>query len=1204
LLRYLVRNQAAAALHRPVTVGDINFNPYTLRLAMADLHVGGSSDARQFIDISLTKLRLSWSSLSHLALVIKELTIERPSIQVARLAPKTFDFSDLLSASPEGRGTKDVSFAFAVSNIEVKDGLITFDDRVLKKTHRLENIQLAIPFIANLPTDADNYVQPRLQMSVDGSPFKLIGETKPFRGNLEWTVDGSCQKLDLTPFAGYVVERLPFKLKQAELSAALKLKFIQAPGQPQLETEGTLTLDNVAITDLHDSPLAELKQLRAGIARFEPLAARVHFSSIGIDSLSSHLVVNHDGRTNLSSVFGGYRAQAASSKKPGLKIPAESTAAPKITTAKPQLFNPMAAASQRPTPGAQTPGSGMSNYRPAASESPFALSVDSLQLNNSTLDFADRSGAEPVGVKLQAIHLGLKNFTTVGGTPASYSFGASLETGGRVTASGSFDPLSVRTTAKLAIANIELPALRGLIARMLPATIASGRFSAQGTVRAALHPHFNLQAEQARITLDEVDLRPPAQVQSILGWKQLTANVEQFDLASHRVVVRELRSSGLHLTALRDSRGSLNLASLLVAQPRVNEEAAEATTGTGSPSWQYRIESLVVESADAALEDDTNPQPISFRIAPLNVHLNEVTSDFAKPFTIEADGNMAQRGTFKIAGESAINPFQSRFHITTQRIDAAWLDPLIAGLPTARKLNAKITNVRLDMDGDAQAQFRDGKVAAVYRGDVTLANVRLNDKLTGVSFLRWFTLKLRGLVMSYGPARPSIQVDSLALSDFYARLILNADGRLNLSDIVSSPSRPVSITRPTSASPSEIAGATVPADIRIAVATLGNGQLDYLDNFIKPNYSVVITQLEGRIGTIGTSSTEAADVLLAGKVNRTSPVTISGSINPLAPMASLDLQGNASRIQLSPLTPYSAKYTGYPITGGTLSGTVHYKLASQHLSATNDLILDQLSFGERVENSSARNLPMRLAVAVLKDSQGRIDLRIPVAGSLSDPNFDLGKLIWQGLVNVIEKAAAAPFKMLASVIGGEGHNLSYVAFAPGYSTLSPLERDKLATLATLLQQRPWLKLQISGRVDPKLDSPGLRDAILEDEIKRRKAEDERLNIASDAVEQVEVTPDEYNKYLRRVYRAADFAKPGGVLGIVKSQPTAEMKKLLLANIKVTPEDLRHLAEARAATVYQTLSTTIAPPRLIVVPPKLSAEGISEGPTTRVDFALE
>jgi uncharacterized protein involved in outer membrane biogenesis len=1203
VLRYLAQHQAAAALHRQVTVGDIKFNPYRLRLVIDDLHVGGRDHSQHFIDINRIDLRLSWTSLSHLTFVAKALIVKQPSIRIERTAPGTFNFSDLLAAY-ESQKSNRAPLLFAVSNIEVRDGLILFEDQVLKSEHRLADIRLAIPFIANLPTDTNIYVQPMLEMTVDGSPFSLAGKTKPFGSNMDSTVAVSFQNLDLTRFARFAADEMPFKLKQADLSAALRFDFILAAGHPQLQVAGTAKLENVAINDLADSPLAELKQMQIGIAQLQPLVSKLHFSSIGIDSPSFHLVVNHGGRTNLDSLLGRYRTPPSNAShtkrlKPAAAQPTQSMKAKPAPVTSQPLLNPMAVAPLNgpPVPAASS-GSGGNAH--STVNPPFSLSVDSLELNNGAVDITDKTEAAPVHIRLQAIHLGLKNFANAGGAPISYNFSANLDRGGRLASNGSFDLSSSRATGNLGLVDIDLPALQSLMTPVLAATIVSGKFSAHTAVQAELGGHFNVHAEHAQITIDGVELRPVQQAQNTIGWKHFTANIDQFDLAAHQAVIRELHGDGLHLTALRDSQGNLNLASLFRGSRPISQERSQPIApGIISSAWQYRIESLVLENADVAIEDDSLQPPVSLRITPFNIRLRGLTNDFAKPFIIEADGNMTRRATFKVAGEIAIKPFQGRFHINTERINVAWLDPFISRALGTRKLNVKITDAVLTMNGDAQARFEDSKIDAAYNGSVTLGRVKMVDKLTGESFLRWYALSLDGLEIRYGPSKPRVRIDAMALSDFYARLILNADGRLNLRDIVTGPKQPsVPITLPSVKPSRETTVAAPPANIAnitVESLTLNNGEVNYLDNFIKPNYSADITQLEGKVGAFGTNSATPAEVVLAGKVNGTSPVSISGSINPLAPMASLNVQGNASRIELPPLSPYAAKYTGYPITGGMLSGSVHYILANRHLTATNHLILDRLSFGDRPENSSISNLPIRLAVAVMKDSQGRIYLSIPISGSLSDPQFDFGRIIWNALSNLIIKAATSPFSVLASAIGGEDHSLSYVKFAPGYATLSGRARHKLATLAALLKQRPWLKLQISGRVDPKVDRPALREAILDDEIKQQKAKSEHISTS-----QVEVTPDEYNKYLWRVYKAADFAKPRNVLGMTKWLPPDEIKKMLLAHIIVSDEDLQHLAEARATAVYQILSARVEKSRLLVAAPKVNAEGAA----TRADFSLK
>jgi len=391
------------------------------------------------------------------------------------------------------------------------------------------------------------------------------------------------------------------------------------------------------------------------------------------------------------------------------------------------------------------------------------------------------------------------------------------------------------------------------------------------------------------------------------------------------------------------------------------------------------------------------------------------------------------------------------------------------------------------------------------------------------------------------------------------------------------------------------------ADIEIGKIALHNGHVNYSDNFIQPNYTADLTDISGDIGKFGTGTTEPAPVLIDGEVNGSSPIDISGSLNPLAPKASLDIRAKADGVELTGLTPYSNNYAGYPILKGTLTLNVHYLLKDSNLTAENHIFIDQLTFGERIEGSKASKLPLRLAIALLKNSKGQIDLDIPVSGSLSDPKFSVTDVILSALKNLIIKAATAPFSLLAAAIpGGHGaEQAPYVEFAPGLATLSQPARDSLTTLASALQERPSLRLNIEGRVDPTLDKDGLREAALTHNIKEKSGKG-----AADP-DSAELTPSENAKYLARVYSAAKFAKPKNIVGLDKSIPPEEMKKLLLANIQMTDADLRHLAEARAATVRRFMSEKVDPGRLFLSAPKLSADGIEDkGKTTRVDLSFD
>ena len=255
------------------------------------------------------------------------------------------------------------------------------------------------------------------------------------------------------------------------------------------------------------------------------------------------------------------------------------------------------------------------------------------------------------------------------------------------------------------------------------------------------------------------------------------------------------------------------------------------------------------------------------------------------------------------------------------------------------------------------------------------------------------------------------------------------------------------------------------------------------------------------------------------------------------------------------------------------------------------------------------NLPIRLAVALLKNPQGQIDLRLPVSGSLSDPQFSVGGIVLHALVGLIMRAVTSPFSLIASAVGGgggaSGENLNYMVFAPGWASITPTARTKLDTVAKALQKRPALKLTICGRVDPKFDREGLPAALVAQSVARQKVLDDDKNPKDVDLASVEVTPDEYNKYLKRAYKAAKFDKPKDLLGLNKSLEPDEMKKLMIANTKVTDADLKQLAEDRAKAVRKALSGKLDPARIVVVAPKLNADGIKDGgKTTRADLSPE
>jgi hypothetical protein len=287
--------------------------------------------------------------------------------------------------------------------------------------------------------------------------------------------------------------------------------------------------------------------------------------------------------------------------------------------------------------------------------------------------------------------------------------------------------------------------------------------------------------------------------------------------------------------------------------------------------------------------------------------------------------------------------------------------------------------------------------------------------------------------------------------------------------------------------------------------------------------------------------------------------------------------------------------------------TVDYKVENRRLVASNRLVLDQLTFGERVESPTATRLPVLLLVSLLKDRNGVIDLDLPISGTLDDPQFSIRGIVVKIIVNLLTKAVTAPFALLGAIAGG-GEELAFVEFAPGSAALAPAAVAKLGTLAKALADRPGLRLEMAGRAVAEADREALKRALLERElrVRKRKALAARGEPAP-APEAITLEAAERERYLKDFYGDADIpGKPRNFLGFAKAVPPEQMEALLLAGLRVDEAALRELAEHRAQAVSQWLASTggIAVERLFVTAPKLSAEGLAgKGAATRVDFSL-
>ncbi|MEO8546095.1 MAG: DUF748 domain-containing protein, partial [Betaproteobacteria bacterium] len=378
--------------------------------------------------------------------------------------------------------------------------------------------------------------------------------------------------------------------------------------------------------------------------------------------------------------------------------------------------------------------------------------------------------------------------------------------------------------------------------------------------------------------------------------------------------------------------------------------------------------------------------------------------------------------------------------------------------------------------------------------------------------------------------------------------------------------------------------------IQVGPISMVHGKVFFSDRFVKPNYSANLTELTGKLSAFSSQpapgASGMADLELRGRAEGTASLEILGKLNPLAQPLALDIKGKVRDLELPPLSPYAIKYAGYGIERGKLSVDVAYLIKPDgQLTASNQVVLNQLAFGDKVEGAP-NSLPVKLAVALLADRNGVIDINLPVSGSLNDPQFRLGPVIFRVIVNLIGKALTAPFSLLASAFGGGGDELSQVAFASGSAVLMPQAAAGLDKVAKALTDRPMLRMTVVGTASLAVERDAYQRRRLQELLqaeKRREGVTAGVPPAAAAsAAQPQADPaalaasasppqvDPAAELLRQVYLRSEIAKPRDLNGKAKVLPPAEMEALLLANIPVDEDAMRELALQRGVAVKDYL----------------------------------
>jgi len=760
---------------------------------------------------------------------------------------------------------------------------------------------------------------------------------------------------------------------------------------------------------------------------------------------------------------------------------------------------------------------------PEAADEPLpTVWIQHLEVERGLVDFVDQARRVPFERQFQAVGFELANFRT---TPEGGDFKLSARSRDEETFDwkGRFalEP-AIASQGEFEVGALRAPELLDFLGDSRPFTSTSGVMDLAGSYRLTLGEQIELEVELPTIDVRDLSLvardadAPWVRIPSVS-----VAGVKAA-MPANTVTIEKVAVDALQAQAWMDPDGSINLERLFAAPADLPDSspspaeaagpAAPAAAAAADRPWTVQVAGIELTNAAIDFEDRAIAPGTAFRIAPLNLRMSEASLDLSRPVPVTLDAMINDHARFDAKGTLTPDPLAADLDIRLAKARMTILQPYV--LPLA---DLTITDGELNVEGKAQLAppGGDGPELA-FAGEVAVVGFKSVDNAQKQDLVNFAKVDLRQV--RYAMAPDSLSIDRVGVVQPYARVIISPEQVLNIAAVLDPQGTAKALEERRAAEAAETARtpaerrrleqekkaaekaaaqqkkadararkdgkapaqaaprlAEVPPDtfpIRIRELRIDRGRMNFTDNFIQPNFSANVQRLSGTVTNLSSAWDSRAKVDLKGSLEEFSPVSIQGELQPFAFDHYTDVAMRFENITLPIFNPYSGPLAGYNIAKGKLTTDLHYVIRDRQLDAQHKIRIDQLEWGEATATKGEATLPIKFATSLLKDRDGVINLDVPVGGTLDDPTFRIGPIVWQIIKNIITKVVTAPFAVLGSLFEG-AEEAQFVDFAPGDATIEAASAERLAALGKSLVEKPELRLDVPLGALADLDGPAL-----------------------------------------------------------------------------------------------------------------------------------
>jgi hypothetical protein len=833
-----------------------------------------------------------------------------------------------------------------------------------------------------------------------------------------------------------IVRTQAIRLLSAELKRDVSIKKIRI--NPLVLS---ITIEGLEIKDLDGGPFTRWDRLYVNFDSFSVVTGEWHFQQIELDGFAQRVAIDKTGAFNFADL-----------------IPAASPASANGAPAKPA--------------------------RP--------LRVSNLVVRSAAFSFADASRAQPFASEVGPLTFTLKEFHTAGDPNAPYEFAATTESGESLAWRGTMSVTPVHSAGEFSVGKIALKKYAPYYAEFVNADLLDGLLDVDARYSINLaEGSRELKLINADVKLTRLQVAARGGGTPLIDLPSISINGINADGLAIAATVRRVALDGGRLTVVREKDGSINLLNLLkpattAAPARVS--APVPVAASPAPLPDVRLAEFALTGLAIDIEDRATPSPARNGLRRMDANVQNISlAQASAPVLVKLALAGATGGSVAIEGSAVREPLAADVTLKMDAYPLAGATPYIEPM-----LNIKIADGSVSVDGKARLA---GTVAS-FTGDLVVDRFATVDGGKGEEFAGFKQLAIRGIDALSEPL--TARIDEISLVNPSARIAINADKTTNLATILRS-----GATVEPSAKPAPV-GVTLPAAAASAASapvwslgkfTLAGGSVTVLDRSVKPVARIALDQFSGTVTGLSSADLQRGDVDIRGKLNGGGVIAFTGKLDAqavtLAPGALTEIAIDVKGVDLSPISPYIGTYAGYELARSGLTVDVNARLAQRKIDSENVVTLNQFTFGAPTNSPDATKLPVRLGVALLKDTSGNIVIDLPVKGDLDDPEFKIGRVVMRVIVNLLVKAATSPFSLIGAAFGGGGDELAYQDFSPGAPAPLETELTKIDTLRKALKGRPALNLDITGSYDPEGDLAALRDQLLTRQVRFRRWEELR-----------------------------------------------------------------------------------------------------------------